>query len=322
MIKDLAYYLHCFQKLKRDMKNGGAPHKPVLLLSIIALYEKGIYIDNQIAVLPELVATFKSFWNPLVITNHHPQFTLPFYHMKSEKFYTLVPNFGYEKLLLTNNAVRTLDGLRMSVNYGMLDVELSMLLQNPESREVLKHTLLDTYFPKTQQYFLHQQETDVFPDSSLLKKRSETYKARIEELKEKLSPDSFQEEIFIRNGLFKREIPKIYNYTCAISGMQLSSSQMAVQMVDACHIVPFAQSYDDTLTNGIALCPNLHRAFDRGLISFSDDFRVLVSKHLNENKNSPYNFSQFENSDLLLPVERDFLPAQENLYYHRKRFGF
>lgn len=29
-----------------------------------------------------------------------------------------------------------------------------------------------------------------------------------------------------------------------------------VSMVDACHIVPFSEGYDDTLTNGIALCPN------------------------------------------------------------------
>ena len=35
MIKDLSYYVHCFTSLKRDNKNGGAPHKPILLLSVI-----------------------------------------------------------------------------------------------------------------------------------------------------------------------------------------------------------------------------------------------------------------------------------------------
>jgi hypothetical protein len=28
------------------MKNGGAPHKPILLLSVIRLFEKGIFADN------------------------------------------------------------------------------------------------------------------------------------------------------------------------------------------------------------------------------------------------------------------------------------
>jgi len=94
MKKDLLYYIHCFTHLKRDMKNGGAPHKPILLLSIIRLFENGIFINNQIYVLPELVASFKTNWNKLVTTNHFPIFTLPFYHLCSEPFWKLVPNAG------------------------------------------------------------------------------------------------------------------------------------------------------------------------------------------------------------------------------------
>lgn len=33
---------------------------------------------------------------------------------------------------------------------------------------------------------------------------------------------------------------------------------MNAQLVDACHIVPFAISKDDTINNGISLSPNLH----------------------------------------------------------------
>jgi len=77
----------------------------------------------------------------------------------------------------------------------------------------------------------------------------------------------FKEEVFIRSGIFKREIPKLYNNTCAISQLRIDATAN-ISMVDACHIVPFSEAYDDTLTNGIALCPNLHRAFDRGLIYY------------------------------------------------------
>lgn len=41
------------------MKNGGAPHKPILLLAVIELFEKGIYNTNHILILPELVASFR-----------------------------------------------------------------------------------------------------------------------------------------------------------------------------------------------------------------------------------------------------------------------
>lgn len=99
------------------------------------------------------------------------------------------------------------------------------------------------------------------------------YKRKFAELKNRLNNEAYQEEVFARGGIFKREIPKIYDNTCAISGTRVDAL-LSISMVDACHIVPFSEGYDDTLVNGIALRPNLHRAFDRGLISISEVIRL------------------------------------------------
>jgi putative restriction endonuclease len=88
-------------------------------------------------------------------------------------------------------------------------------------------------------------------------------------------------------------------------------------MIDACHIVPFSLSKDDTVTNGVSLSPNIHRAFDRGLISFSDDYRLLVSKSIIET-NSPYSIKQFEGREILLPKNPGYNPSIENIQWHRK----
>lgn len=93
-------------------------------------------------------------------------------------------------------------------------------------------------------------------------------------------------------------------------------------MVDACHIVPFSECYDDTLSNGIALCPNLHRAFDRGLIAISDDYTVLVNKNFVENKRSAFNISQFAGKRIFLPDSEDMYPSLDNFAKHRCRFSF
>jgi putative restriction endonuclease len=61
------------------------------------------------------------------------------------------------------------------------------------------------------------------------------------------------EELFLRGGMFRREVPKIYNNKCCISDMRIDAI-VNVSMIDACHIVPFSSSYNDTITNGIALC--------------------------------------------------------------------
>jgi len=88
-----------------------------------------------------------------------------------------------------------------------------------------------------------------------------------------------------------------------------------VQMIDACHIVPFSDSHDDTISNGISLCPNLHRAFDRGLISVDEDYRVIVSNSFSES--SPdYSIKQYEGKQLFLPKETGYFPLIENLRWH------
>jgi len=92
---------------------------------------------------------------------------------------------------------------------------------------------------------------------------------------------------------------------------------IAITMVDACHIVPFSISYDDTVTNGIALCPNLHRAFDRGLIAIDEDYRVVVSKSFKEVETS-YSIGAFEGKKIQLPRMKSYYPLGENFGWHRK----
>lgn len=76
----------------------------------------------------------------------------------------------------------------------------------------------------------------------------------------------------------------------------------------------------NTITNGISLCPNLHRAFDRGLISLDTEYRVLV-KPFTEEKNF-YPIKQFEGKQILLPNNIQYFPSQENLAAHRFRHNF
>jgi putative restriction endonuclease len=302
------------------MKNGGAPHKPILLLSVIRLFEQSIFTDNQIYVLPELVASFKSNWAKLVVTNHFPIFALPFYHLCSEPFWKVVANAGCEKWIESKSSMRSFGNLTTAVKYALTDKELSDLLLMPENRDILKIALLNKYFPDTKSNFNTGGDDDL-PTEKLLHDNSETYKQKLIELKNQVDENAFQEEIFIRGGLFKREVPKIYNHTCAISGLRISAVAN-VSMVDACHIVPFSEGYDDTLTNGIALCPNLHRAFDRGLISISDDYTILINRNFVENQKSAFNLTQFAGKQIFLPYTEKLYPDLGNISVHRRKFGF
>jgi putative restriction endonuclease len=313
----LQKYLHQIQRLKRSASNGGAPHKPILLLSIFELIRKGDITSNQIEITPELVLEFKSNWSKLVVTQHSPNFSLPFFHMRSEPFWRLITNIGMNIPLTSSHSIKSLNALKESVAFAELDKEFLRLLIDPIQNGFFVEHLLEKYFHETRTNF-YSKDYNVYDqlETQMLNDNRAVYSSRIKELKESLPQEQFEEEIFVRGGIFKKEIPKIYNYHCAISGMRIESSTNA-QLVDACHIVPFAISKDDTITNGISLSPNIHRAFDRGLITINSEYIIRVSPAIKEN-DSPFSLKQFDGKQIILPSNIHFYPSIENLDWHRK----
>lgn len=317
-------YLNYFQKLRRDQKNGGAPHKPILLLGLIHMFAIQELKSNKIPVSAELLSYFKTLWSQLVTSQHHPNFALPFYHMKSEPFWHLVPNAGYESWMGARNSIRSINNLQEAIAYAEIDPDLAYLLSDEDTRQLLYVALLDTYFPQKKGILAHRySENGLLEEitSQILYEPGESYRQKVSALKKVLDQQQFEEEVFLRKSIFKREIPKLYNYSCCISEMRLDTLTN-ISMVDACHIVPFSESYDDTLANGFSLCPNLHRAFDRGIISIGNEYEVLVSSSFTENTQSTYSIRQLEGKKILLPEDKRFYPSQENFAIHRNRYGY
>lgn len=320
----LSHYIQCLKELKIDKAHGIAPHKPILILSIIQLIENGVIQSNKIYITSNLVAAFKSNWSLLVTTKHLPIFALPFYHLKSEKFWKLHAKAGYEKTLELKGILRSFNNLNTAVEYAEIDNELLDLLKIKENGDILKFVILDKYFPN-KKYNLTSGDcsSDYLKKISneILEENPEDYRKTIDELRQKLDSENYEEEIFLRGNAFKTEIPKIYNNTCCISGLRIDAT-VSVSMIDACHIIPFSESNDDTISNGIALCPNLHRAFDRGLITVANNYRVIVSGYFSESEMSPYQIKIFNGKEIILPNNPKYYPSLENFADHRAKFGF
>ncbi len=317
---NISKYLIAFKKLKRGVTQyGKAPHKVVMLLSVLQTFQNKFIFRNQIFISPELVLLFKSNWNELVTSNHVCNFALPFWHLKNEKFWHLTAHQGFENYLSLKESVSSINQLNSMVEYASLDDTLFELMIDEKSNLMLQHLLLNEYFPyykSTYKPRLFEAENYISAiESKILNEPVLEYQ---QEIKQFLIQNN-EEEIFLRGSLFKRKIPKIYNNTCCISGMKVDAS-INVSMIDACHIIPFSESYNDTITNGIALCPNLHRAFDRGLIGINDDYTVIVSSKFVESTQAAYQLKVFEGKQILLPSSEKYYPHIENLKMHRKRF--
>ena len=307
----LQQYLQHFKKLNRASFNGvKAPHQPILLLSVIQSIACGEIVENRIEITSELVARFKDNWNILVHNNFfQPRFTLPFYHLVKNRgnFWHLQTIPGKEILLTSSFSVKSFAQLKEAVAYAYFDEALFALLAVTETREILYSFLLNTYFPTRQ---INSTQLPLFKKitGQILHDTAALYKKEIEAADE--------EEIFIRCGVFKKVVPQIYDNACSISGMRIISGYN-IQMIDACHIVPFAISHDDTISNGISLSPNLHRAFDRGLLAIDDDYKVIISSGFTEDI-SPNSLKMFEGKRIQLPSKEDYRPLIDNLKWHRK----
>lgn len=316
----LERYTQYLLKLNRGYNKelGYAPHKPIMLLSVFQLIQKGFISSNRVFITPELVLAFKNNWQKLVDTRHIENFALPFFHLKNEPFWNLVTYNGLTDIITSSKSIKSFKALRDNIAFAEIDKDLFTLCCDNVQFVVLSNILLKKYFPDTRNNYHSDtlSEAQATIEIQMLNEPKEEYQSHIQELKNKLDVEEFEEEIFIRGGIFKRTIPKIYNNTCCISGMNIETS-LNIQMIDACHIVPFSISSDDTIPNGISLSPNLHRAFDRGLITINKDYVVRISPAMKE-ADSVYSISQFDGCRISLPDEAKYYPSVESLTWHNR----
>ena len=117
----------------------------------------------------------------------------------------------------------------------------------------------------------------------------------------------------VRDQNFKNHVRTAYNKTCAVTGLRLINGGGRPE-VQAAHIRSVEKDGPDTVRNGIALTGTVHWLFDRGLISFTDDHRVLVSSH-----GIPEGLDRIVTQDkkIILPDNPAWRPHPTYLKWHR-----
>lgn len=117
----------------------------------------------------------------------------------------------------------------------------------------------------------------------------------------------------VKQNFFRRAVLASYRGRCCMSG--LSDSRLLV----ASHIVPWSKDKTNRLnpSNGLCLSALHDKTFDKGLITLTDDFEIIVS---NELKKRNENFVK----EVLLPLKgrkiespERFMPQMEFIAWHR-----
>ncbi len=119
MQQNLSHYLHQFSHLRTDRTGGWdarttgqAPHKPILVPSVLDLFAQGRITSNLIEITPELGELFATYWSKVMLPERRGNLALPFFHLRSGGFWHLQPQPGQEAAL---------QAVRPSGGYGIRD---------------------------------------------------------------------------------------------------------------------------------------------------------------------------------------------------------
>lgn len=131
-------------------------------------------------------------------------------------------------------------------------------------------------------------------------------------------PDGYEKETLIKQRVhqqfFRQAVLASYNGACCITG--LSNPELLV----ASHIKPWKDSTSNEKTdpkNGLCLNSLYDKAFDRGFITISDKYEIIVSNKIRDICNGESVdkfFNILKGHKINLPEK--FLPQKEYLQYH------
>lgn len=118
-------------------------------------------------------------------------------------------------------------------------------------------------------------------------------------------------ERYKRSSTFKESVLRAYDHRCAVTGAQL-------KLVEAAHVLPVAApGSTDEVSNGLALSPTYHRAFDAGLFFIDDDYVTHVNEaradelRRLERAGGLEELAEPLGAKILLPASRDLWPKPE-----------
>ncbi|WP_129677564.1 hypothetical protein [Candidatus Chloroploca sp. Khr17] len=121
-----------------------APHKPLMLFSVMDLMAQKILKDNLVQLNKYLTETFHRYWRNTTSVKKKTNVTLPFYHLRSDNFWHLIATPGNERALRI--PIHSIGNMREFVLGASLDQDLFELMSHPQPRHELRMVLLETYF--------------------------------------------------------------------------------------------------------------------------------------------------------------------------------
>ena len=270
------------------------PHKPLLLLAVFDLIDAGIATPDHIPWCQELRDRFSARFEVVSKHNDRNNPDLPFRYLASDGFWIATEADGITPI---RREIRVSDFGQV---FARFTDGFEILVAIPANRHLMREALISRSFRA------------LFPIKN--QQSSIDYRQSI--------PLVAEEPLeYGRSPAFRRKIIEIYDHQCAACGLRIRlASGNDVSFIDAAHLIPFSESFNDHPSNGLALCKNHHWAMDRSLIAPCPDLHWRVSGILDPRRsNGEKELLELAGKSLLLPKDEAFQPDAEGLMWRCKR---
>ena len=206
---------------------------------------------------------------------------------------------------------RTPDAVNMKIgNFGSLDPELKKRgIRGLRNASLLDRAVWNEY---------HEDWQKLIEESEQLITERELAIGISPQHEEDVPPEGTEamtvRRIRMNQQFFRRAILSAYGNKCCVTGIDIDT------LLVASHIKPWAQSdKTERLNPQNGLCLNaLHdRAFDRGLISVTDDYSVMVSSQVIHSRNDVVQKMLFDYAGRRINLPSRFVPRPDFLAWHR-----
>lgn len=287
------------------------PHKPLLLLSLLDLIATGKARPDRVLWSPELRSRFQDYFSIVRANDDALSPELPFYHLKGEMSWQPSRQDA-------NGAIRPLDAppsvgdANAGAVWGSFSEGVASCFSTPEARARIRAVLVARYFPHhraaLQALFRDPPLSSPSPRQALEKEGS---------VRE--DPELEPEPEPGRSAAFIRIVREAYDFQCAACGLRIRL-ESDLTFIDAAHIIPFKQSFNDHPTNGIALCKNHHWAMDRELLAPTTTLTWKVANRLVARRSKgEEDLLKLDGEPILLPRDTAYYPHPAGLRWREER---
>lgn len=135
-------------------------------------------------------------------------------------------------------------------------------------------------------------------------------------LEEVRTEERFGKPVLIRprlgQGSFRIAVMEAYGRACAIT------TEHSLPVLESAHIKCYANGGEHQTSNGILLRSDIHRLFDKGYVTVSEDLRFIVSPRLRQDFANGKSYYGHHGKELRVPENEQERPSRDMLIWHNE----